>query len=45
MKMPPFSALGATQDGERILIAAVPQGAGAARVAIVTNWTAGFEKK
>ena len=45
MKLPPFTALSATQDGERILIAAVPLGAGAPRVAIVTNWTAGFEKK
>jgi len=44
-KVPPVLALAATPDGERMLLAALPQVAGATRVALVTNWTAGLEKK
>ncbi len=44
-KVPSASALTITPDGERFLVALLPQGSAAPRVALVTNWTAGFEKK
>ena len=44
-RIPPVSAIAATPDGERVLMAALPQVAGATRVALMTNWTAGLEKK
>jgi eukaryotic-like serine/threonine-protein kinase len=44
-KVPPILTLAATPDGERILLAALPPVTSSARVALVTNWTAGFEKK
>jgi hypothetical protein len=33
-----------TPDGERFLLAALPQGTVAPRVALVTSWTAGLKK-
>jgi hypothetical protein len=44
-KVPPILTLAATPDGERILLAALPPVTSSARVALVTNWTAGLEKK
>ncbi len=44
-KAPPLSAISITPDGERLLFAALPQGTAAPRVALVTSWTTGIEKK
>jgi len=44
-KLPPVSALAITPDGERILAALLPQVTATSRVALVTGWTAGLEKK
>ncbi len=43
-KVPPVTALAITPDGERFLLAALPQGTIAPRVALVTNWTTGLSK-
>jgi len=43
--VPSASALTITPDGEKFLLALLPQGTAAPRVALVTNWTAGLEKK
>ena len=43
-KVPPVTALAITPNGERFLLAALPQGTGATRVALVTSWTVGLEK-
>jgi hypothetical protein len=44
-KVPPASALAITPDGERILAALLPQVTATSRVAVVTSWAAGLEKK
>ncbi len=44
-KFPPASAVAITSDGERILAALLPQVTTTPRVAVVTSWTAGLEKK
>ena len=44
-KFPPVSAVTITPDGERILAALLPQVTATSRVALVTGWTAGLEKK
>jgi tRNA A-37 threonylcarbamoyl transferase component Bud32 len=44
-KPPALSAIAITPDGERVLLAALPQSTSSARVALVTSWTTGFEKK
>ncbi len=44
-KVPTVTSIAISPDGERVLLAALPQGAAAARVALVTNWKAGLEKK
>ena len=44
-RVPPVTALTATPDGDRILLAALPQLTAAPRVALVTNWTAGLASK
>ena len=44
-KFPPAAALAITPDGERILAALLPQVTATPRVAVVTSWTAGLEKK
>ncbi len=44
-KVPSATAVAITPDGERFLLAVLPQGTAAPRVALVTNWTAGLEKK
>jgi len=43
-KLPGVAALAIPPDGERFLAAVLPQTAGASRVALVTNWTAGLAK-
>jgi Tol biopolymer transport system component len=43
-KVPPVTTLAMTPDGERFLLAALPQGTVAPRVALVTSWTAGLKK-
>ena len=42
---PQFAAISATPDAERILFAIFPEVAAAPRLALMTNWTAGLEKK
>jgi eukaryotic-like serine/threonine-protein kinase len=44
-KVPPVSAISVTRDGKRFLLAVLPQGTAAPRVALVTSWTTGLEKK
>jgi WD40 repeat protein len=44
-KMPPVTAVAITRDAGRFLLATLPQSTAAPRVALVTNWTAGLEKK
>jgi tRNA A-37 threonylcarbamoyl transferase component Bud32/Tol biopolymer transport system component len=44
-KLPPITALAITRDGGRLLLAMLPQATAAPRVALVTNWTAGLERK
>jgi hypothetical protein len=44
-KFTPVSAVAITPDGERILAALLPQVTATSRVAVVTSWTAGLEKK
>jgi eukaryotic-like serine/threonine-protein kinase len=44
-KAPSVLALAITPDGERFLLADLPQASGATRVALVTNWTTGLERK
>ncbi|MGH9317450.1 MAG: TolB family protein, partial [Thermoanaerobaculia bacterium] len=44
-KPTPFSAITATPDNERILLAVPPEGTPAPRVALVANWTAGLARK
>ena len=44
-KMPPVTAVTITRDAGRFLLATLPQTTAAPRVALVTNWTAGLEKK
>ena len=44
-KFAPASAVAITPDGERILVALLPQVTATSRVAVVTSWTAGLEKK
>ena len=43
--MPPVTAVTITRDAGRFLLAPLPQATAAPRVALVTNWTAGLEKK
>ena len=44
-KFAPVAAVAITPDGERILAALLPQVTATSRVAVVTSWTAGLEKK
>ena len=44
-RVPSISAVAITPDGERFLFAVLSQATAAPRVALVTNWTAGLEKK
>ncbi|MGE5414817.1 MAG: protein kinase domain-containing protein, partial [Syntrophomonadaceae bacterium] len=43
-KMEPITAIAIPRDGERILVALLPQASAAARVALVTNWTSGLPR-
>jgi len=43
-KMPPIADISVTPDGERYLVAMLPQSTSSARVALVTNWTSGLSK-
>ncbi len=45
LKIPSVTALTISRDGERILMAKLPESTAAPRVALVTNWTAGLAKK
>ena len=44
-RVPPVTTLAITPDGERFLLAALPQGTAAPRVALVTSWAAGLSAK
>ncbi len=44
-KLPPVQAIAVTPDGERFLLAVPPEAGRTSRVALVTNWAAGLEKK
>ena len=44
-KAPPVSTLTITPDGERFLLAALPQNTASVRVALVTSWTARFDQR
>ncbi|MGE5277433.1 MAG: protein kinase domain-containing protein [Acidobacteriota bacterium] len=44
-KPPPFTAITASPDFERILLAVLPEGTAESRVALVASWTAGLARK